>query len=67
MEILWVLGLIFLIALIYVGGGVFGWLLKGVEVIFNFLLEGNLNCVGCFVKLLIVIFVIYVLVGVIGL
>ena len=44
MEILAIIGIIVLILIIFTGGGLLGWLLKGLGVIFEFLLEGWGSC-----------------------
>ena len=40
MEILSFIGILLLFALLFVGGGLLGWLLKGLSEVFSFLLEG---------------------------
>lgn len=42
-----ILLLLFLLVILFVGGGLFGWLLKGIEVIFSFLGKGCGNTMGC--------------------
>ena len=44
MEILAIIGIIVLILIIFTGGGLLGWLLKGLGAIFEFLLEGWGSC-----------------------
>jgi hypothetical protein len=44
MEVLAIIGIIVLILVIFTGGGIFGWLLKGFGAIFEFLLEGWGSC-----------------------
>ena len=44
MEILVIIGIIILILAIFTGGGLIGWLLKGLGAIFEFLLEGWGSC-----------------------
>ena len=44
MEVLTIIGVIVLIIIIFTGGGIFGWLLKGLGAIFEFLLEGWGSC-----------------------
>lgn len=48
MEILTIIGLIALIVLIFVGGSLLGWLIKGLEVVFSFLWDGCSSTLGCF-------------------
>lgn len=40
MEVLTIIGVIVLIIIIFTGGGILGWLFKGLGAIFEFLLEG---------------------------
>ena len=42
-----IIGILLLIALMFVGGGLLGWLLKCIELIFDFLAEGCGNIMGC--------------------
>ena len=44
MEVLTIIGVIVLIFIIFTGGGILGWLLKGLGAIFEFLLEGWGSC-----------------------
>ena len=44
MEVLAIIGIIVLVFIIFTGGGIFGWLLKGLGAIFEFLLEGWGSC-----------------------
>ena len=44
MEVLAILGILVLILIIFMGGGILGWLFKGVGAIFEFLLEGWGSC-----------------------
>ena len=47
MTILTVIGVVVLITLLFVGGGLLGWLITGGEVVFNFLSEGCSHTLGC--------------------
>lgn len=67
MEILAVIGIIVVILVVFTGGGILGWMLRGVEMVFGFLLEGNQNCLGCFIKIILAFFFIFVVVGLLGL
>ena len=44
MEVLAIIGILFLILIIFMSGGILGWLFKGVGAIFEFLLEGWGSC-----------------------
>ena len=47
MEILAVIGIIALIALIFFGGGIIGWILQAMGFIFEKLFEGCQTSFGC--------------------
>jgi hypothetical protein len=47
MEILAVIGIVALIALIFFGGGILGWILQAVGFIFEKLFEGCQTSFGC--------------------
>ena len=44
MEVLAIIGIIIVGLAIFTGGGILGWLLKGLGAIFEFLLEGWGSC-----------------------
>ena len=44
MEILAIIGIIVLVLIVFTGGGILGWLLKGIGAIFELLLEGWGSC-----------------------
>jgi len=44
MEVLAIIGILFLILIIFMSGGILGWLFKGIGAIFEFLLEGWGSC-----------------------
>jgi len=44
MEVLTIIGIIILILIIFTGGGLIGWVFKGIWTIFEFLLEGWGSC-----------------------
>jgi len=46
MEILAIIGIIALVLIIFTGGGLFGWVLKGIGTVFEFLLDGWGYCLG---------------------
>ena len=46
MEILSFIGILLLFALLFVGGGLLGWVLKGLSEVFGFLLEGCGTTIG---------------------
>ena len=58
MTFLAIIGVIAIVAILFTGGGILGWILKGIETIFELLLDGNMNCLGCFVQTLFWLFII---------
>ena len=44
MEILAIIGIIVLILAVFTGGGILGWIFKGIGSIFEFLLDGWGSC-----------------------
>ena len=61
MEVLTIIGVIVLIIIIFTGGGLFGWLLKGFGTIFEFLLEGWGSCLRVIVWIILIIILILAL------
>ena len=55
MEVLTIIGVIVLIFIIFTGGGILGWLLKGLGAIFEFLLEGWGSCLRVIVWIILII------------
>lgn len=56
MEIFAIIGVVVLIGILFTGGGLLGWLLKGVGSIFEFLLEGWESCLRLIVWIIIILF-----------
>jgi len=63
MTILTIIGVVVLIGLLFVGGGLLGWLIKGVEVVFSFLMDGCSHTLGCLLWIFIGICLIIVFLG----
>ena len=61
MEVLAIIGIIVLVFIIFTGGGIFGWLLKGLGAIFEFLLEGWGSCLRVIVWIILIIILILAL------
>ncbi len=61
MEVLAIIGIIVLILIVFTGGGILGWLFKGLGVIFEFLLEGWGSCLRVIVWIVIIFFVLLAL------
>jgi hypothetical protein len=55
MEVLAILGILVLILIIFMGGGILGWLFKGVGAIFEFLLEGWGSCLRVIVWIVLIL------------
>ena len=54
MEVLTIIGVIVLIIIIFTGGGILGWLFKGLVAIFEFLLEGWGSCLRVIVWIILI-------------
>lgn len=62
MEVLIIIGAIVLILAIFTGGGILGWLFKGIGAIFEFLLEGWGSYLRVIVWIILIILFLLVLV-----
>ena len=56
MEILFLIGVIFLGLIVFVFGGLLGWGIQGISEITGFLFQGCGNSIGCLVFIVIAIF-----------
>lgn len=61
MEILATIGIIVLALIVFTGGGLFGWILKGIGAIFEFLLEGWWSCLRVILWIIIIFIALIVL------
>ena len=61
MEIITIIGVIVLIIIIFIGGGILGWLFKGFGAIFEFLLEGWSSCLRVIFWIILIIILILAL------
>ena len=61
MEVLAIIGIIIVGLAIFTGGGILGWLLKGLGAIFEFLLEGWSSCLRVIVWIILIIILILAL------
>ena len=61
MEVLAIIGVIIVGLAIFTGGGILGWLLKGLGAIFEFLLEGWGSCLRVIVWIILIIILILAL------
>ena len=61
MEVLAIIGIIVLVFIIFTGGGILGWLFKGLGAIFEFLLEGWGSCLRVIVWIILIIILILAL------
>ena len=63
MEILLIIGAIVLIILLFVGFGIFGWILEGIGAIIEFLFEGLGNGFGCLLKIILFPIIAFFVIG----
>jgi len=61
MEILAIIGLIVLLLIIFTGGGILGWLFKGIGAIFDLLLEGWGSCLRVIAWIILILLFLLVL------
>jgi hypothetical protein len=61
MEILIIIGLIVVILAVFTGGGILGWLLKGIGAIFELLLEGWGSCLRVVAWIVLILFLLLAL------
>ncbi|MCR5837072.1 MAG: hypothetical protein K6G88_11245 [Lachnospiraceae bacterium] len=61
MEILTIIGLIVLVLIVFTGGGILGWVLKGLGAIFEFLLEGWGSCLRVVVWIILILLFLFAL------
>jgi hypothetical protein len=60
-EILAIIGLIVLLLIVFTGGGILGWLFKGIGAIFEFLLDGWGSCLRVVVWIILILLFLLVL------
>ena len=63
MKILLIIGAIVLIILLFVGFGIFGWILEGIGAIIEFLFEGLGNGLGCLLKIILFPIIAFFVIG----
>ena len=61
MEILVIIGIIVVGIAVFAGGGILGWLFKGLSAVFEFLLEGWGSCLRVIVWIILIIILILAL------
>ena len=61
MEILAIIGTIVLVLIVFTGGGILGWLLKGIGAIFELLLEGWGSCLRVVAWIVLILFLLLAL------
>ncbi len=54
MEILLIIGILVLVLIVFTGGGILGWLLKGIGSVFELLLEGWGSCLRVVVWIILI-------------
>ncbi len=62
MEILAFIGFIVLVLILFTGGGIVGWILKGIGSIFELLLDGWGSCLRVIVWIILIFLLLLVLV-----
>ena len=62
MEILTIIGLIVLVLIVFTGGGILGWVFKGIGSIFELLLDGWGSCLKVIVWIILIFLLLLVLV-----
>jgi hypothetical protein len=55
MEILLIIGILVLVLIVFTGGGILGWLLKGIGSIFEILLDGWGSCLKVIVWIILIL------------
>lgn len=55
MEILAIIGIVLLFIIIYVGGGLLGWVIKGFEETLDFLSDGCSHSLGCLAWIILIV------------
>ena len=61
MEILAIIGLVVLLLIVFTGGGILGWLLKGIGAIFELLLDGWGSCLRVVAWIVLILFLLLAL------
>ena len=60
---LWFVIIIFLVLLVFTGGGILGWILTAFQSVFSLLAIGFANLIGCFIRLFFIILFLIVVFG----
>ncbi|MBO6253755.1 MAG: hypothetical protein J6O49_08930 [Bacteroidaceae bacterium] len=63
MEFLAIIGLLVLILVIFTGGGILGWIFKGIGAIFELLLDGWDSCLRVIVWIILILLFLMALVS----
>lgn len=58
MEVLAIIGILIILLAIFTGGGILGWILRGIQGIFSLLFEGWSNIFGCLFWVFIILLVL---------
>jgi hypothetical protein len=61
MEILTIIGLIVLVLIVFTGGGILGWIFKGIGSIFELLLDGWGSCLRVIAWIILIFLLLLVL------
>lgn len=58
MEVLAIIGILFILLAIFFGGGILGWIIRGIQGIFSLLLEGWSNIFSCLFWVFVILLVL---------
>ena len=61
MEILLIIGILVLVLIVFTGGGILGWIFKGIGSVFDLLLEGWGSCLRVILWIIIIFCLLVVL------
>ena len=61
MEILLIIGILVLVLIVFTGGGILGWIFKGIGSVFDLLLEGWGSCLRVVVWIVLILFLLLAL------
>lgn len=60
MGILAVIGIILLVVMLFVCGGLLGWLFKVIEIVFDFLLSGWSSCMRVIIWIILIVLLLMI-------
>lgn len=60
---MYIIGFILLLGVLFVGWGIFGWILRGIGAIFDFIFEGGESGCGCLLQAILWPIIIFFILG----